>query len=345
MRVFFFLAASFVLAVMAPGAAAQSPKAQTQNAATSADQAALQAIADYGALITPVLNQATALMAEMVELSDRYLLGFTDPDAYAQEKASIDDALSAFDDRIAALRRDAASIGEPPAGPYQARGAELKAYAEKFVLEVADMKAALDRLPGLVAGGDAEGFDAARAVLFRSTANAIRAENAFLLISQLSAPYSHPEYHLIEAIKNGNVVVADILDLLQRINAGETDYLDVAAARIADYHRAIGISIDAGEAVAGKLRATMLSQNPSLKREIEAFFDAYQAAFRIERRIADGISDYVPIAKELADGADPQSLAPRLDAIGQALSAVFDERQAALQAKQNAAIALVGKAR
>ncbi len=336
-----FAAATFAVGP-AGTAAAQSPVVSTENAAP-ADQAALQAIADYAAEITPIINQASALMTEMVDLSESCLLGFTDPNAYKASKFTIAATSKAIGERIEELRRRVSALRNPPPGPFEARGAELKNYAEKFLLEVSQMKAALDRLPGLVDAADAEGFDAARAVLFRSSANAIRAENAFLLVGQLSAPYSHPEYHLIEAIKNGNVVIADFLDLIQRANAGEKGGLDAAAEKIADHHRAIGISIDAGEALAESMRGSLAAQKPALKDEIDRFIGAYLSAFAVERRVADSLTDYVQIAKEVANGVDAQSFSDRLEAVATSLAPVVADRQAALLAKQQISITLAGK--
>lgn len=343
MRVITLFAAAILTAGPVAPAQAESPVVTTENAAP-ADQAALQAIADYAAEITPIINRATKLMVEMVELSESYLLGFIDPNAYTANKLTIAAKSKAIGEQIDDLRQQTAALRNPPAGPYEARGAELKNYAEKFVLEAVQMKASLDKLPSLVEAKDAEGFDAERAVLFRSTTSAIRAENAFLLVGQLSAPYSHPEYHLIEAIKNGNVVIADLLDLIQRVNAGDKSGLDAAAGKIADHHRAIGVSIDAGEAYAELLRTALAAQRPTLKDDIDRLIGAYLAAFAVERRIADTLSDYAQIAREIAGGADPQSFADRLDVVSVTLAPMVAERQAALLKKQNMAITLAGKA-
>jgi len=319
--------------------------AQPATGSDAADPAALQAAADYGAGIAPLIQDATALMSEMIELSGRYLRGFTDVKAYAADREALSADHQTLRARVAGLQAKAAATPEPASGPHAARGAELKRYVLKFSADMAEMQAALDRLPALVDDEDAEGFDAARGVLFRYSTNALRAENALLTTSQLSAPIGHPEYHLIEAIKNGNSVVAGLLDLNLAAVAGERDGLDGAAEEIAAHHKGIGVSLDAAGALADTLKRTLAAQGPALNAQIAAFIGAYRTAFEIERRIADALGGYVPIARKVASGADPAKFKKRLDKIGVKVESLVAERQVALRNKQSAAIALVSAAK
>lgn len=319
--------------------------AQPATGGDAADPSALQANADYGAGIAPLIQDATALMSEIIELSSRYLRGFTDVKAYAADREALSADHQTLRARVAALQAKAAATPDPASGPYAARGAELKRYIQKFSADIAEMQAALDRLPALVDDEDAEGFDAARGVLFLYSTNAIRAENALLTTSQLSAPIGHPEYHLIEAIKNGNSVVAGLLDLNQAAVAGERDGLDDAAEEIAAHHNGIGVSLDAAGALAGTLEKTLAAQSPALNAEIAAFIGAYRKAFEIEKRIGRALGGYVPIARKVAGGAEPSGFKKRLDKIGAEVEALVAERQVALRNKQSAAIALVNAAK
>jgi hypothetical protein len=330
-------------AALFSAAAAAEPADSTASAAAPSDQEALQAAADYANKLTPLITEATGLMSEMINLSSRFLLGFTEPEAYARDRAEIAAAMASLDERVGALRAKAAAFEDPRPGAYAARGLELKRYVEKFAGDMADMKAALDRLPGLVDAGDAEGFDAARAVLFRYSSNALRAENVMMTAGQLTMSLGHPEYHLIEAIKNSNLVIADFIDLMQRANAGERDGLPKAAAQIGAYHKGISISLDASASLVEKLKSEFPAQAPTLKPEADAFFAAYETAFGVERRIGAGLAEYPTMAAAIADGAAPSSFKARLDEISADLRPLMGERQQAAKAKQAAGVALASK--
>lgn len=331
-------------ALLFASAAAAEPAAEAPSDAAPSEQEALQAAVDYANRVTPLITEATTLMSEMTDLSSRYLLGFTEPEAYSRDRAVVAAALSSLGDRIGALRAKAAAFEDPRPGAFAARGLELKRYVEKFTGDMADMKAALDRLPALVDAGDAEGFDAARAVLFRYSSNALRAENAMLTAGQLSMTLGHPEYHLIEAMKNSNLVIADFLDLMQRANVGERKGLAAAAEQVAAYHRGISISLDASAALVEKLRTQFAAQAPNLKSEADAFLAAYQTAFGVERRIGKTLAEYAAIGAEIAAGASPSAFKARLDEIGGDFQPLMVERQSAAQAKQAASVALAAKA-
>ncbi|HBK91992.1 MAG TPA: hypothetical protein DDZ68_10015, partial [Parvularcula sp.] len=156
-------------------------------------------------------------------------------------------------------------------------------------------------------------------------------------------PLGHPEYHLIEAIKNGNVVIADLLDLMQLANAGRRDGLDVIADRVAAHHRGISVSLDAAAALAETLERKVTAPSPAQKDGLAALAQSYRKAIAIERRIGDGLADYAPIARAIAAGEEPAAFKARLDKVGALVGPLVAERQAALAAKQKAAIELSGK--
>jgi len=337
-----WLAAGVASLFLTAGAAAEPSKVEAE--AQAPDQTALATAATYAKQITPLVNEANALMGDIVEFSDRYLLGFTDPAAYKRDRKATATGLKSLEARVEALRTKAEALPDPPAGSFAARGLDLKRYIEKFAVDVGDMKNALGRLPGHVKAKDAEGFDAARAVLFRYSSNALRAENALLTAGQLTTSIGHPEFHLIEAMKNGNLVIAEFLDLLQRANAGEREGLGAIATQIEAYHKGIGISLDAAAARADLLEAQIAPQAPALSAEWAAFFGAYRAAFGVERRIGSALADYPPMAQKIAGGDEPSSFKARLDEIGAGFGPLIAERQAAISAKQAAGIALAAKA-
>ncbi len=337
-----WLVAGLASALLAAGAGAEPTKVEAE--AQAVDKTALADAAAYANQITPLVNEANALMGDIVEFSDRYLLGFTDPEAYKRDRKSTAAGLKALDARVEALGAKAKALPDPPAGPFAERGLDLKRYIEKFAVDVADMKNALGRLPGHVKAKDAEGFDTARAVLFRYSSNALRAENAVMTAGQLTTTIAHPEYHLVEAMKNGNLVIAEFLDLLQRANAGERDGLGETASQIEAYHKGIGISLDAAAARADLLEAQFAEQAPGLKAESSAFFGAYRTAFQVERRIGSALADYPLIAREITAGAEVSSFKARLEEIGAKFGTLVAERQGALKAKQAAGLDLAAKA-
>lgn len=343
MRAWLLIAVLVGLLIAGPAGAAPATDSDPASSQPS-DPTALAAAVDYAGRITPLVNEANALMSDIIDLSSRYLLGFTEPDAYTRDRKAIDAAAKALAARIGDLNASAKALPDPPAGPFAARGLELKRYVEKVMVDVADMKAALDRLPGRVKARDADGFDAARAVLFRYSSNALRSENALLTAGQMTTTIGHPEYHLLEAMKNANLVIAEFLDLLQRANAGEREDMSEAAGRIDAHHKAITISLDAAAALADGLEAQFALQAPALKTESDAFFAAYRAAFGVERRIGAALADYPAMAAGIAGGAAPASFKARLDEIGALFPALINERQAAMSAKQAAGVALAAKA-
>lgn len=340
-----FLLAVAILCAASPAAAQAPPETLTEDAPSSSGetQAALQAIADYGATITPLINEGMALLGEITDLSGRYLRGFTAPESYTSDREAVAASLAAISARVESLRAKAAALPEPMPGPYAERGLELQRYIRKFTEDLVEAKAALEKLPAFVEAGDAEGFDEARAVIFQYSSSSLRAENAILTANQLSAPIGHPEYHLVEAIKNGNTVIADLLDLMQRANSGQRDGLESLAERVAAHHRGIEVSLNAAAALGDKLEQNLIQQAPAIEAEIKALVDAYRKAIAIERRIGEGLSDYEPIARAIAAGKEPARFKKRLDKVGVLVGPLVAERQAALTAKQQAAIALVGK--
>lgn len=324
-------------------AAAQPAPDEAAPQAGAATQEALQASADYGATITPLVNEGLALLGEITDLSGRYLLGFTAPETYADDRGAVAAAHADIGARVARLQEASAALAEPQPGPYAERSLELLRYIRKFAADLGEARAALDRLPALVEAGDAVGFDAARADIFQYSSNSVRAENAILTANQLYAPLGHPEYHLIEAIKNGNVVIADLLDLMQLANAGRRDGLDVIADRVAAHHRGISVSLDAAAALAETLERKVTAPSPAQKDGLAALAQSYRKAIAIERRIGDGLADYAPIARAIAAGEEPAAFKARLDKVGALVGPLVAERQAALAAKQKAAIELSGK--
>jgi hypothetical protein len=337
------IGAALILLAASPAAAQPATPTEAAPEASATTEAALQANAAYGATIMPLINEGLALLGEITDLSGRYLLGFTAPETYAGERDAIAAALAAIGARIKRLQDATAALAEPPSGPYAERGAELLAYSRKFAADVGEAKAALDRLPALVESGDADGFDAARADIFRFSSSTVRAENAMLTANQLYAPLGQPEYHLIEAIKNGNVVIADLIDLMQLANADQREGLDAIANRIAAHHRGIGVSLDAAAALADTLERQVAALSPAQKEGLAALAQSYRTAIAIERRIGEGLADYAPIARAIAAGEEPAAFKARLDKVGALVGPLVAERQAALAAKQQAAIALAGK--
>lgn len=339
-RVFAAACAAWLFA----GSADAQPAAEVSSALSPADPAALQGAADYANRITLLVQEAMVLMTAMIKLSGQYLLGFTEPATYQINRDANAASLGSLEERLSALSAKIAAHEDPSPGPYSARGLELKRYLEKFVVDMADMKSALDRLPGLVDAGDAEGFDAARAVIIGYSSNSLIAENAMLTAGQLAVSLGHPEYHLIEAMKNSNLVIANFLNLVQRANSGEREGIEAVADEVGAYHKGIYISIDAASALAEKLGSRLVVEAPALKAETQAFLEAYRMSFEVERRIGSALADYPIIANEIAKGAAPKSFKSRLDEIGVAFQPLVAERLSALQAKQKAAVALASNA-
>ncbi|HBK91991.1 MAG TPA: hypothetical protein DDZ68_10010, partial [Parvularcula sp.] len=136
-------------------AAAQPAPDEAAPQAGAATQEALQASADYGATITPLVNEGLALLGEITDLSGRYLLGFTAPETYADDRGAVAAAHADIGARVARLQEASAALAEPQPGPYAERGLELLHYIRKFAADLGEARAALDRLPALVEAGDA----------------------------------------------------------------------------------------------------------------------------------------------------------------------------------------------
>lgn len=336
------IAAAALVLLITPTVAAQ-PVSAVSNSSARSNQATFRSAAEYTQRVIEIMNEISALMSESIDLYDRYVLGFTNPDTYAQNAGAIAADHSSLSARIAAIRARVASLPEPIGGNFQQRNAELKLFANRYMNELGEIEVAIDRLPALIDEGDAEGFDEVRLVLYSATSGAARAENAILQAQKSSTPPAHPEYHLSDAAISGNLILIEVLDIIQNINLHSRRDLEVSAEKIAKNQKAIVASVVAGETAAGQLRAILKAQDPTLRIEIDGVVDAYEAAFAVERRYSVVFAKYIPIAKSLAAGQELHDFEQEIGVIGESIQRLATDRQAANAAKIAAARALSEK--
>lgn len=333
------IAAAALALLIAPTVAAQ-PVSVVSNSSARSNQATSQSAADYTQRVIEIITEISALMSESVDLCDRYALGFSNPDMYAQNASAIAANHSSLSTRVAAVRASVASLPEPIGGKFQQRSAELRLFANRYMNELGEIEVATDRLPALIDERDAEGFEEVWIVLNNAVSSAARAENAILQAQKSSTPPAHPEYHLSDAAISGNLILLEVLDIIQNINSHSLRDLDGAAQKIASNQKAIVASVVAGETAAGQMRAIMKARNPTLRNEIDRLFEAYDTALAVERRYSVLFAEYIPIAKSLAAGEEFRNFEQEIATIGKSIERLSMDRQAANASKIAAARAL-----
>lgn len=306
-----------------------------------ADPAELEAFAAYTAEAGVVSQQLLAVLTDMIGYSERYLLAFADKRAFDVSRDEIADGFNDLSERVLAARGRAEALRDPPSlSGNQARiGRELNGYLVKMSEDVAAMKSDFDRLPQLAMENDAQGFDAARAKLASRTSAMLRAESALLTIAQTGQSLRSPEFHLMEAIKNGNTVVGEFLD--QLLAAQGKVPAPARAAQISLSRKGIDISIEAAAALTKTFETSAVLQNPGQSQEIAAIIDAIDESIRVEREIASLLDAYVDLSFAIEKGQDIPDLAAQLNTAGAKLSVLVPRRQAAAKTRQATAIAFV----
>lgn len=314
-------------------AIAEEPSAQKPAAI---DVAAIEATASFNREIGAVVGRLLEQLTAKIEIMDDLEAGLDEASlkTFEQRAAAIDPIVAAARSEIDALAARKLTGADP-----HALREKLVAYGRRMADDIDALSAPLGEMIAAARANDEEALARLQGESGARTAKLLEAENALLSVSQLAMNLGSPEFHLIEAVKNGNSAIARFFTLLASVDNPEA--MQASAEELSMFHKGIGVSLGAASAIIDGVEKNLVAAFPGAEQEGKAFVAAYRDGIAIESAIGETIGAYVPVSAEIAAGADPGSFVDRLDEISVGFDALIARRQAAGLERQEAALAVV----